>query len=46
MAYDEDGNVVIIEVNTTGQSVWFPQMVTGKGIFGEHTSEMLKLIRK
>lgn len=46
MAYDKDGNVVIIEVNTTGQSVWFPQMVTGKSIFGEHTSDMLKLISK
>lgn len=45
MAFDEEGNVVVIEVNTTGQSVWFPQMVTGKSIFGEYTGEMLKLMR-
>jgi hypothetical protein len=45
MAYDENGNIVIIEVNTTAQSVWFPQMVTGKSIFGEYTAEMLRLAR-
>lgn len=46
MAYDEDNNVVVIEVNTTGQSVWFPQMVTGESVFGEYTADMLKLIKK
>ena len=45
MCYDEDDNVVVIEVNTTGQSVWFPQMVTGKPIFGEHTAKMLEKIK-
>ncbi len=45
MCYDEDGNVVVIEVNTTGQSLWFPQMVTGKPIFGEHTAKMLEKIK-
>lgn len=46
LAYDKDGNVVIIECNTTAQSVWFPQMVTGKSIFGEYTGDMLRLINK
>lgn len=46
VTYDENCNVAIIEVNTTAQTVWFPQMVTGKSIFGEYTADMLKLIRK
>lgn len=45
LAFDENENVVIIEVNTTGQSVWFPQMVNGKGLFGEFTPQMYELIR-
>lgn len=45
LAYNENGEVVIIEVNTTGQSVWFPQMVSGKAIFGKYTAEMLRKIR-
>ena len=45
MTLDQDGNVMIIEVNTTAQSVWFPQMVTGKSIFGEYTGDMLELIK-
>lgn len=45
MCYDENGNVVVIECNTLGQSVWFPQMVTGKPIFGEHTAKMLEKIK-
>lgn len=46
LAYDDNENVVIIEVNTTGQSVWFPQMVNGEGLFGDHTPQMYHLIRK
>lgn len=45
LAYNENGEVVVIEVNTTGQSVWFPQMISGKAIFGEYTAEMLHRIR-
>lgn len=45
MAFNRDLQVIIIEVNTTGQSVWFPQMVTGDSIFGEYTEEMLELIK-
>lgn len=46
LGYDELDNVVVIEVNTTGQSVWFPQMINGRGIFGGDTPNMLKLISK
>lgn len=37
---------VLIEANIRGQSVWFPQMVHGKGVFGTHTAEILKLIER
>ena len=46
LAYDEQSRVTVIEVNTTAQSVWFPQMVTGQSIFGEDTAEMLRSIKK
>ncbi|MBQ8174438.1 MAG: hypothetical protein IJ009_03455 [Clostridia bacterium] len=42
----EDGCVVLIEVNTIGQSSWFPQMVNGEPLFGEDTPKMLALIGK
>ena len=45
LAYNDNGKVTIIEVNTTGQSGWFPQMVTGQSVFGEHTPEMLRYIK-
>ncbi len=42
---DENEHVVLLEFNLYGQSVWFPQMVSGKSIFGENTEEMIKMIR-
>lgn len=45
LAFDENENVVIIEANTTSQSIWFPQMVNGESIFGEYTAKMYELIR-
>lgn len=38
---DADGNFVIIEVNLKGQSVWFPQMISGQPLLGENTREYL-----
>ena len=46
LGIDAQGRITLLEVNTTGQSTWFPQMVTGQPLFGEDTPEMLKLIRK
>ena len=46
LSLDTEGAVVIIEVNTTGQSAWFCQMVNGESLFGENTGKMLQLIRK
>ena len=41
---DSNGIFVLIEVNTTGQSIWFPQMANGKGAFGENTSAVIQYI--
>lgn len=43
---DENANPVIIEINTTGQSAWFCQMVNGEPLFGDNTADMLKLINQ
>ena len=46
LSLDTEGAVGLIEVNTTGQSAWFCQMVNGESLFGENTGKMLQLIRK
>jgi len=46
LTVDEEGNFVLIEANTNGQTVWFPQMSTGAPAFGENTAEILKWISK
>ncbi len=44
IAVDENKIMVLIEANTRGQSIWFPQMANGKGAFGENTREILQFI--
>ncbi len=39
---DENGNFVVVEVNLRGQSVWFPQMISGRPFFGDNTEKFLK----
>ncbi|MBO7303956.1 MAG: hypothetical protein J6V09_01880 [Clostridia bacterium] len=43
---DDQDNVIVIETNLRGQSVWFPQMLSGRALFGENTPKMLSLIKK
>ena len=43
---DDQGNIVVIEVNLRGQSVWFPQMISGEALFGENTGKYLKQLGK
>lgn len=38
---DDKGNVVLIEANIMGQSIWIPQMIHGKGAFGQYTRAIL-----
>lgn len=39
---DKNNIPVLIESNLLGQSIWFPQIVSGEGIFGKNTKEILK----
>jgi len=45
-AIDKNQEPVLIEMNLRGQSVWFVQMVHGKGIFGENTKYMIDLVKE
>ena len=42
---DKD-EIIVIEANYKGQSSWFPQMLSGKALFGENTQRILKRIKK
>ncbi len=42
---DENDNIVMIESNCRGQSVWFPQIVNECPIFGEDTPYMIQKMR-
>ncbi len=42
---DNNGSIVVIEANYKGQSVWFPQMLSGEALFGENTANVLKLLK-
>ena len=42
---NDNGEVIIIEMNVLGQSVWLPQMAHGAGAFGENTQEILTWVR-
>lgn len=46
LTFDKNENVVIIEANCSGQSVWFPQVVNGVSLFGDDTEYLLDLIQK
>lgn len=43
---DDEGNIVVIEANFKGQSVWFPQMLSGESFFGIDTPRILNYIKK
>ena len=45
MSLDSDGKVVLIEINTIGQTCWFPQMANGEPFFRENTAEILKSLK-
>lgn len=45
MTLDKDEEIVLIEINTRGGSIWLSQMANGCGVFGDNTKRILKLIR-
>ena len=42
---DKDENIVLIEANMHSQSTWFPQMASGKALFGEDTAMILQNLK-
>lgn len=44
LTIDEKGYVIVLEVNTIGQGVWFNQMVNGESLFGSNTAKILKMM--
>lgn len=42
----DNGEPIIIEMNTRNQSAWFPQMVNGKSLFGDNTVFMINLLKQ
>lgn len=45
LTVDKFDNIILLEGNYYGQSIWFPQIVHGKSIFGNNTEKMIKLSR-
>lgn len=43
---NDEGDVVVIEANLSCGSVWLIQNTHGKGVFGDDTPEMIKMISK
>ena len=41
----ENGEIILIEANVLGGSVWLVEIAHGKGAFGEKTAEILRWIR-
>lgn len=46
MAINDKNEIILIEVNTFGESTWFTQYCNGKSLFGENTKYMYSLIRR
>lgn len=43
---DEHNDIVLLEFNVNGMTVWFPQMVSGKAVFGQNTEKMIQMLKK
>ena len=46
LTLDSEEEVVLIELNLRGQSIWLPQIAHGCGAFGENTKDILKWMRQ
>ena len=43
---NDKNEIIVIEANYKGQSSWFPQMLSGKALFGDNTSKILKSLKR
>lgn len=46
LTINDNNEIIIIEANCWGQSVWFPQIVNESGFFGDDTKYILESIKK
>lgn len=44
LAIDHQDKFILVEANLKSHSTWFPQMASGKALFGENTAEILQYI--
>ncbi len=42
---DSNEEIIVIEANYLGQSIWFPQMISGKSFFGDDTIKILNYLK-
>lgn len=42
---DKEGDLILLEANMRGGSVWLPQMSSGKGLFGDDIWELLSEVK-
>lgn len=42
---DREGRPTLLEVNLDSQTVWFPQMASGRSMFGDDTPAVVKAFR-
>ncbi|CAM4206359.1 sugar-transfer associated ATP-grasp domain-containing protein [Lacicoccus alkaliphilus] len=43
---DENNDIVLLEFNVNGMTVWFPQMVSGRSVFGDDTEKMIRMLKE
>ncbi len=41
---DSNDEIIVVEANYSGQSVWFPQMISGNSFFGDNTAQVLNYL--
>lgn len=41
LTVNDNDEIIVVEANTRGQSVWFPQIINKSGLFGENTKEII-----
>lgn len=45
LTVNDKNEIILIEANTRGQTIWFPQMASGKPAFGDNTAEVLRYLK-
>lgn len=46
LTLDRNENAVLIEINSIGQTCWFPQEASGEALFGDDTAQILQMTKE